>query len=389
MLILRSLVGSPASSPQPPVPRLERPVSASVTLAEGPRFAVPFLMPSPRTAGALACLLTFAACSTAAQPIRQQTADDVVGTVGGARITLGEVDARALTAPAANFGNLPLGQALYEARRAVLEEMIGNRLIDADAKTRGVERDALVQQEITAKVVAPSDAEVADWYKTNQARVQGATLEQVSAPIRALLTQERTVAARGAYVNRLKASTPVAITLDPPRVAVSDGGRPAKGPSNAPVQIIEFSDFECPFCFRANPIVAQVMSTYGNRVRLVYRHLPLPNHPNARPAAEAAACANEQGRFWEYHDRLFANQSKLSAPDLKQHAADLGLDTAKFNACVDSRRFQKDVDADMDAAQLLGVSGTPHFFINGRALSGAQPFEAFKTVIDEELTRSR
>ena len=312
-----------------------------------------------------------------------------MGTVGGARITLGEVDARALTAPAANFGNLPLGQALYEARRAVLEEMIGNRLIDADAKTRGIERDALVQQEITAKVVAPTDAEVAEWYKANQARVQGATLEQVSAPIRALLTQERTVAARGAYVNRLKASTPVAMTLDPPRVAVSDGGRPAKGPANAPVQIIEFSDFECPFCFRANPTVAQVMSTYGDRVRLVYRHLPLPNHPNARPAAEAAACANDQGRFWEYHDRLFANQSKLSTPDLKQHAADLGLDTAKFNACVDSRRFQKDVDADMDAAQLLGVSGTPHFFINGRALSGAQPFEAFKAVIDEELQRSR
>jgi protein-disulfide isomerase len=344
-------------------------------------------MPSHRGAVVLALMLALAACSTAAQPIRQQTADDVVATVGGARITLGEVDARALTAPAANFGNLPLAQALYEARRAVLEEMIGNRLIDADAKTRGVERDALVQQEITAKVAAPSDGEVAEWFKANQARVQGATLEQVAAPIRALLTQERTVAARGAYVNRLKASTAVAMTLDPPRVAVSDAGRPSKGPSNAPVQIIEFSDFECPFCFRANPTVAQVMSTYGDRVRLVYRHLPLPNHPNARPAAEAAACANDQGRFWDYHDRLFANQSKLAVPDLKQHATDLGLDMAKFVTCLDSRSFQKDVDADMDAAQMLGVSGTPHFFINGRALSGAQPFEAFKAVIDEELAR--
>src|SRR5262245_22148156 len=116
-------------------------------------------MPSPRTAVALACVLAFAACSTAAQPIRQQTADDVVATVGGARITLGEVDARALTAPAANFGNLPLAQALYEARRAVLEDMIGNRLIEADAKTRGVEREALVQQEITAKIATPTDAE--------------------------------------------------------------------------------------------------------------------------------------------------------------------------------------------------------------------------------------
>jgi len=344
-------------------------------------------MPSHRTAFAIASLIAFAACSTAAQPIRQQTADDAVATVGGARITLGEVDARALTVPAANFGNLPLAQALYEARRAVLDEMIGNRLIDADAKVRGVDRDALVQQEITAKVTQPTDLDVADWYKANQARVQGATIEQVAAPIRSLLVQERTAAARRAYVDRLRASTAVAISLDPPRVAVSDGGRPSKGPTKAPVQIIEFSDFECPFCFRVNPTVAQVLSTYGDRIRLVYRHLPLPNHPNARPAAEAAACANEQGKFWEYHDRLFADQSKLAAADLKKHAADLGLDAGKFNACVETRRFQKDVDADMDAAQLLGVSGTPHFFINGRPLSGAQPLESFKEIIDEELAR--
>jgi protein-disulfide isomerase len=343
-------------------------------------------MPSHRTA-IVAFVIAFAACSTAAQPIRQQTADDVVASVGGVRITLGEVDARALSVPAANFGNLSLAQALYEARRAVLDEMIGNRLIDADAKARGVDRNALVEQEITAKVTQPNDMEVAEWYKANQQRVQGASLEQVAAPIRSLLAQERTAAARRAYVDRLKASTAVAITLDPPRVAVSDGGRPSKGPANAPVQIIEFSDFECPFCFRVNPTVAQLLSSYGDRLRLVYRHLPLPNHPNARPAAEASGCANEQGRFWEYHDRLFANQSKLTPPDLKQHAADLGLDTAKFNACVDSRKFQKDVDADLDAAQLLGVSGTPHFFINGRALSGAQPLENFKAIIDEELAR--
>jgi hypothetical protein len=109
--------------------------------------------------------------------------------------------------PAANFGNLPLAQALYEARRAVLDEMIGNRLIDADAKARGVDRDALVQQEITAKVTQPNDLDVAEWYKANQARVQGATLEQVATPIRSLLVQERTAAARRTYVDRLRAST--------------------------------------------------------------------------------------------------------------------------------------------------------------------------------------
>jgi protein-disulfide isomerase len=344
-------------------------------------------MPSPRFVTVLLCVLAFMACSTAAQPVRQQAAGDVVATVGGEQITLGDVDARALAAPASSFGSLPLSQALYEARRAVLDDMISNRLIAVDAKSRGTDPSAVVQQEIIAKVVPPSETEIAEWYKANQARVQGATLEQVSAPIRQLLTQERTAAARRALVDKLKASTPVTMTLEPPRATVSDAGRPAKGPANAPVQIIEFSDFECPFCYRANPTVQQVLTTYGDRVRLVYRHYPLGNHPNARPAAEASACANAQGRFWEYHDRLFANQSKLSAADLKQHAADLGLDSAAFNRCVDSRQFQKDVDADIDAAELVGVSGTPHFFINGRPLSGAQPFESFKTIIDEELAR--
>ena len=342
-------------------------------------------MPSHRSVLALAAAMAFAACSTAAQPVRPQTADDVVATVGSLRITLADVDGRALNVPANNFGSLPLAQALYEARRAVLDDMIGSRLIEADATTRGTDPAALVLQEITSKVVQPTDDEVASWYKANQQRVQGASLEQVAAPIRSLLLQERTEAARTAFVDRLKTSTPVRITLAPPRLTVSDGGRPAKGPANAPIQLIEFSDFECPFCFRANPTIAQVISTYGDRVRLVYRHYPLPNHPNARPAAEASACANEQGKFWEYHDRLFANQSQLSGDDLKKHAAALGLDASKFNACLDSRRFQKDVEDDVAAAQLVGVSGTPHFFINGRPLSGAQPFEAFKEVIDDEL----
>jgi protein-disulfide isomerase len=342
-------------------------------------------MPSRRSILVLATVLAFAACSTAAQPVRPQTADDVVATVGGIRITLADVDGQAMNMPADNFGNLPLSQALYEARRAVLDDMIGTRLIDADAKTRGVEPGAVVLQEITAKVAQPTDAEIENWYKANQQRVQGASLEQVAGPIRSLLLRDRTEAARRAFVDRLKASTPVTITLNPPRLAVSDGGRPAKGPANAPIQMIEFSDFECPFCFRANPTIAQVLSTYGDRIRLVYRHYPLPNHPNARPAAEASACANEQGKFWEFHDRLFANQSRLSLDDLKQHAAALGLDAGKFNTCLDSRRFQKDVEEDLAAGQQVGVSGTPHFFINGRALSGAQPFEAFRELIDDEL----
>ena len=133
----------------------------------------------------------------------------------------------------------------------------------------------------------------------------------------------------------------------------------------------------------------QLLSTYGDRIHFVYRNYPLPSHPNAQPAAEAAACAAEQGKFWEYHNRLFEHQDKLSDTDLKDHASALGLDSGKFTTCVNTHKFQNDIGADIAAANDVGVTGTPAFFVNGRPLDGAQPFEAFKQMIDEELKTLR
>jgi protein-disulfide isomerase len=130
-----------------------------------------------------------------------------------------------------------------------------------------------------------------------------------------------------------------------------------------------------------------VFATYGDRIRLVYREYPLPNHQNAKGASEAGQCAHEQGKFWPYHDKLFANQQRLTVPDLKQHAVDLGLDAARFNACVDSHKYASVVEKDIAMGNDAGVNGTPAFYINGRMISGAQPFETFKKMIDEELSR--
>jgi protein-disulfide isomerase len=336
-----------------------------------------------------ATLTLLAACASSAQPMRQQNPDDVVATVGSEKITLAEVDELAMAQQAQSFGGLTLAQAIYESRRATLDGIIGNHLLDAEAKAGGTDRASVITREITGKVAQPSDADIAAWYAANPQRVQGAPLDQVRTPIQSLLIQERTAAARSEYLGRLKAKTPVTITLEPPRLIVAAAGRPLRGKADAPVQIVEFSDFQCPYCLRAHPIVKQVLSEYGDRVSLVYRHYPLPNHPDARPAAEASACANEQGRFWDYHDRLFANQSRLADPDLKQHAAELGLDAQRFNDCFDRRKYEDQVDEDIDAGEAAGVSGTPAFYINGRPLSGAQPFEAFKRIIDEELARKR
>lgn len=158
---------------------------------------------------------------------------------------------------------------------------------------------------------------------------------------------------------------------------------PAWGPADAGIVIIEYSDFQCPYCkmFTDNTY-ARLRQMYGDQVRFVYRDFPLDSiHPRARPAAEAAQCAHEQGKFWEYHDLLFANQQALETDDLKRYAQQLSLDMEQFNQCVDTRKYQASVEADVQAGLRQNVTGTPTFFINGQALVGAQPFEAFQAVI--------
>lgn len=333
-----------------------------------------------------AAALATGCSATEAQQSRTPAAGDVVATVGSTSITLAQVDEKAMQTPIGNFGNVKLSQALYDARRAAVDVLIAKMLVDQDAKARGMTPTDVMEFEVTAKAPPPTDAEVAAWFAANQARLQGASLDQVRVGIKNFLTQQRTDTMREQYLDRLKAKSPVRVMLEPPRQTIATAGHQSKGPSDAPIEFVEFSDFQCPFCLRANPTVVQVMSTYGDRIRLVYRHFPLTNHPNARPAAEASACAAEQGKFWQYHDDLFRDPSKLADNDLKTRAAAIGVDVARFNACFDSHKYKAEVDQDIKEAEEAGVTGTPAFFINGRSLSGAQPFEAFKRIIDEELS---
>jgi len=169
-------------------------------------------------------------------------------------------------------------------------------------------------------------------------------------------------------------------------ISVSTDDDPVLGNKDAPVTIVEFSDFQCPFCGAAEPAVAQIMSTYKGKVRLVYMHFPLTSiHPYAEKAAEAAECAYDQGKFWELHGKMFANQNALGVDQLKGYAKDIGLDTAKFNTCLDSNQKQAQVNSDQQKGSSYGVGGTPTFFINGIPVVGALPFSEFKSVIDAEL----
>jgi protein-disulfide isomerase len=339
-------------------------------------------------AGALIILLTGCASSSAQQP-RMPAPADVVATVGSTSITLAQVDEKALQQSTGNFGAMKLSQALFEARRSAVEGLIEDELLTQDAKTRKLDKATVIQQEITAKVAEPTDADAALWYQQNQSRLQGASLDQARPAIKSYLLQQRTLTLRQQYLDGVRAKVATRIMLEPPRQVVAKADRPSKGPETAPIQLIEFSDFQCPYCESAFPTVNQVLNTYGDRIHFVYRHYPLVIHPRARPAAEASQCAAEQGKFWPFHDKLFGDQSKLADEDFKRDAAQLGLNTAQFNACVDSRKYQGEIDNDIHAGDEAGVSGTPAFFINGRMLSGAQPFEAFKSIIDEELKAKR
>jgi protein-disulfide isomerase len=176
---------------------------------------------------------------------------------------------------------------------------------------------------------------------------------------------------------------------EPPVQKIEVGNAPAKGPANAPITIVAYSDFECPFCNRVLPTLKQVEDEYKGKVRIAFKHQPLPFHPNAKPAAAASMAAHEQGKFWEMHDKLFANQRALDRASLEKYAQELGLDMGKFKAAMDSNKYAAQIDADSAEGMRVGANGTPTFFINGRTVVGAVPFENFKRVIDEELKKAQ
>ena len=272
----------------------------------------------------------------------------------------------------------------YDVLREGLDEMIAEELIEHEAKALGITPDALVQKEITSKAGKPTDDEIKQVYEANKDKLGSAPLDEVRPRIETYLQQSKVQARRQAYVTELRAKYKTVVTLRPPIVQVGLGTLPPRGDAKAPVTIVIFSDYECPFCKRAEVTVDEVRKTYGNKVRVAHRDFPLSFHQHAQPAAEAARCANAQGKFWEYHDKVFPS-TDLSDEKLKALATEVGLDRAKFDACVKSREFKQAVEKDTAEGSGVGITGTPAFFVNGRMLTGAQPLEKFKELIDQEL----
>lgn len=274
---------------------------------------------------------------------------------------------------------------VYEAKRATLEDYIGKKLEEKAAKDKGVTVDALVKTEVEDKVAPVTPADIDQYYTQNQRNFGGQTKDAVSKQIEDAIKAQRVAAKRVEYRNALRTTTPVRVYMPVPRIEVATAGEPIKGSPTAPVVIVHFSDFQCPFCSRVMPTFDRIEKDYGDKVAIVWRDFPLSFHQYAQKAAEASACANKQGKFWPYHDKLFANQSALAIADLKKLAEGMSLDMAAFNQCLDSGEMKSEIDKDVKEGGTYGVQGTPASFINGRFLSGAQPYEAFKKVIDDEL----
>ena len=274
----------------------------------------------------------------------------------------------------------------YEVKSKALESLIRLKAVQAEAKKRGLSAEKLIEQEVDSKVVDATASEV-EAYFWGQNR-EGARFEDVKEQYRTALKQLRIQKARQAYADSLRANTEVAILLRPPSVEVAYDPARVKGDTNASVTIVEFSDFQCPFCKKAQDTLKNVLTKYQGRVKLAFRDFPLREiHPQADLAAVGARCAGEQGKFWEFHDALFADQSKLKEDDLAVHAQALALalDEKLFQSCLVSGKFKSKIEADVQEASKLGVAGTPAFFVNGVFLSGAQPEAEFEKVIDRQL----
>lgn len=339
---------------------------------------------------ALTCALSLGACSknsnlpsTACPPCAPEAGDplandpnQVVATYGDQKVTMGEVDKM-------------IAKDVFSMRQQAIEAMIVTKLIEQKAKAEGKDPEALLRGVAEQASSAPiAEDQLKAMYEQLKPRLGDKSFEEVKPILENMMKQEAQKGAVMTYIENLKKEANVKILLEEPKVEVKAEG-PSKGPADAPVTIVEFSDFECPYCSRAAQTIDKVVENNAGKVRLVFRSYPLPFHKKAKKASEAALCANEQGKFWQMHDAMFGDQQKLDVPDLKATAKTLGLDSAAFDTCLDSGKYAAQVDADMKVGQEAGVEGTPAFFINGRLVSGARPYEDFQAIVEQELAKKK
>ena len=328
------------------------------------------------------CGLFLAAVVSAQTTPESSTSGQPVATVDGQSIYEADL------LPSIQGQLLPLRNQEYEIKRKALDTVIEQKMLDAAAKKKGVSTEQLLVKEVDSKVQDPSDDEILGYYMGLKERINRPFAE-VKVQLKEGLKRSMVQQARQEYMKTLRADSKVVVLMSAPRIDVNYDPARMRGNPKAPVMIVEFSDYQCPYCHQVEPTVKALLAKYGDSVSFSYRDFPLTQiHSQAQIAAEASRCALEQGKFWEYHDQLFAT-TKLEKDDLFEYARIVKLDEKQFGSCLTSEKYKADIEKDLQDGRKAGVTGTPGFFINGVEASGNQPLESFVRIIDDELSRKR
>ncbi len=322
---------------------------------------------------ALATTLTV---SSAAQQTNQ--GNDAVAKVGGTYLNSADFEKQ-------EAGDLLQARyTLYLSERKVLDKFIDDQLLDLQAKKEGLTVDQLLDKEAYQGIKDPTDDQMEVYYEgLGSDQPFAAVKEQILDHVREL----RKTKARDAYLNKLRVQSNIRILLAPPVADVDASDSNIRGLKDAPVTLVEFADYQCPYCAKMNPLLAQLRKEYGDKLAIVYKDFPLPMHKDAEKAAEAARCAGEQGKYWEYHDVLFATH-QTDITSLKSHAGELKLDQGKFETCLDSGAEAAAVKKDLQEGQRLGLTATPSFFVNGHFFNGSVDSNTIHEIIGMEMPAS-
>lgn len=313
-----------------------------------------------------------------------------VATWKGGSITIGDVEAKVQTKLDTMEQEYQLQR--YQVLTAALDGAIDDALLEAKAADEKLpDVRALLKREIEDKVQRPSEEELRAFYNEVKDQVRGAPFEVVEEMLANELAQRSMAGAYSAYVADLRGKANVKGSIPYPdlkRVSVATNDLdPVLGKDDAPVSIVQFAEYQCYFCNKVNPTLKALVNDYDGQVNVVFKDFPLANHERAMPAAVAARCAGDQEQYWGMNEVLLGNQQALATEDFKRYAADLKLDASAFDACLTSGRHDDAIRAAFAQGEALGVQATPTFYVNGVLVSGAQPYDVFKTVIDQELAK--
>jgi protein-disulfide isomerase len=304
-----------------------------------------------------------------------QNDSTVVAEVGGIKVTLGELEQQE------SAKLLSAHYQYYQAQSKALQELIDKKVLEQKAKSENLTVDQLIDRDIKSQVKDPTEDQMKVYYEgleTDQ------TYEAVRDKVLEKIRQLRTDKLLSAYVKALRAQTSVSITLAPPRANVEVADGQVLGPKTAKVTLVEFADYECPYCQKVADDVRKLKADFGDKVSFTYKDFPLPMHARAEKAAEATRCASKQNKFWEFHDELF-HSKELDVDQLKAQARALNLNTEQFDKCLDSGEQAATVERDRKEGMRLGITGTPSFFVNGHYLSGALDYAALRQIVEQQL----